>query len=65
LCFRGALNKDEFELLLMAIGHSATSSEVDRYFDDMGIGGSDRLPFATFFEWWTSDIGARLFHRHK
>jgi hypothetical protein len=49
----------------MAIGHSATSRDLERYLQDMGVAEGDRVPFDTFFEWWTSDVGVRLVQNHS
>jgi Ca2+-binding EF-hand superfamily protein len=54
---RGALTKDEFELLLMAIGHNLTLHELDACFKDMGVEAGGVVPFELFVEWWTDAMG--------
>lgn len=60
----GSLNKDDFELLMMAIGHHLTAPEIDACFIDMGVdpnGGS--VPFDLFFEWWTDSMGVEAIRK--
>jgi len=56
----GSINKDQFELLLMAMGRNASALQIDSYFADLGVSGGGTLSFALFFEWWTSDIGVEF-----
>lgn len=51
------MNRDEFELLLMAIGHRLTQRELDSCLQDMGVGSGDSITFELFFEWWTDSMG--------
>ncbi len=54
----GALNKDEFELLLMAMGHHLSLKEIEACFQDMGVDPSTgSVSFELFFEWWTDSHG--------
>jgi Ca2+-binding EF-hand superfamily protein len=56
--FSGALDKDEFELLLMAMGHQLSVREIDACFADMGLDpSSGTVSFSLFFEWWTDSHG--------
>jgi Ca2+-binding EF-hand superfamily protein len=60
------LNKDEFELLLMALNHHLTAQELDACFVDMGIdpnGGS--VNFDLFFEWWTDSMGVEAIRKKQ
>ena len=63
--FRGSINKDQFELLLMAMGHNVSTGQLDLYCTDLGIGSDGVLSFDTFFEWWTSDVGVRFVPQAK
>jgi len=55
---KGSLNKDEFELLLMAIGHQLTQNELDACFRDLGLDPtSDAVSFELFSDWWTDSMG--------
>jgi hypothetical protein len=53
----GEINRDQFEMLLMAVGHNVSFSVIDSYWSDLGIEPSGNLPFELFFEWWTSPVG--------
>lgn len=53
----GTVNRDEFELLLMAIGHRLTQRELDSCLQDMGVGSGDSITFELFLEWWTDSMG--------
>jgi len=52
-----SLNLDEFELLLMAIGHNLSSSEINSCWLDMGLKNNEKVSFDLFLDWWTSDVG--------
>jgi len=45
----GNINKDQFELLLMASGQNVTASDVDAIFDDLGIPAGGLMSFDQFF----------------
>ena len=63
LC-RGKLSRDDFELLLMALGFHLTSEEIDACFADMGIPPNNgALEFDLFFEWWTDSHGVAAIRR--
>ena len=52
------MNKDDFELLLMAMGHNLSLKEIDACFQDMGVdANSGSISFDLFFEWWTDSHG--------
>lgn len=54
----GAINKDEFELLLMAMGHHLSPREIDSCLTDMGVNpNSASISFDLFFDWWTDSHG--------
>lgn len=57
----GPLNRDQFELFLMAINHHVSSKTIDSYYYDLGLnsGGNDGISFDLFFEWWTSSVGRK------
>lgn len=56
-----SLNRDQFEVLLMALGLTITPIECDKCFSgDLGIPEGESLPFDLFCEWWTSDVGAAM-----
>jgi len=57
---RGSLSRDQFELLLMAIGHNVSFKQIESYWQDLGIPPSGSLSFDLFFDWWTSDVGAQF-----
>ena len=59
----GALNRDQFELLLMAVGYNVTSRELDACLSDLGVRAGESVGFALFFDWWTSSVGAKLLKR--
>lgn len=58
---RGAINADDFELLLMALGHTLSAKELAACLSDMGVGGAEGdaavVPFDLFFDWWTDSMG--------
>lgn len=54
----GNLDRDDFELLLMAMGYQLTQKEIDACLNDMGVNPSGGLvSFPLFFEWWTDSMG--------
>jgi Ca2+-binding EF-hand superfamily protein len=57
---KGVVNKDQFELLLMALGQSFSPLEIDSCLDDLGIPAGGTIPFDLFFDWWTSPVGAAM-----
>lgn len=62
----GGLNKDDFELLLMALGHHLSLQELDACFADMGVnahGGT--VSFDLFFEWWTDSMGVEAIRKKQ
>eukprot|EP01031_Cornospumella_fuschlensis_P028542 gene28542-34454_t len=55
---RGSVSKDDFELLLMALGHHLTQKELDACLQDMGVDPeTGSVSFQLFFEWWTDSMG--------
>lgn len=54
---KGAINKDQFELLIMALGQNLSPREIDACLSDLGVPVGGTVPFDLFFEWWTSDVG--------
>lgn len=55
---RGSVHKDEFDLLLMALGHHLSEKELDSCLNDMGVNPDGGLvPFDLFFDWWTDSMG--------
>jgi len=54
---RGSINRDDFELLLMAIGHNLTPHEIESCLHDMGIPHGGMVTFELFLDWWTNDMG--------
>lgn len=64
----GKLNRDDFELMLMALGHHLTADEIDACFQDIGVNPSNgTLEFELFFEWWTDSMGVEAIRKkhHK
>ena len=61
--FSGNLNRDQFELLLMAVGYNVTSKELDACLADIGVRNNEYVTFPIFFEWWTSSVGATYLKR--
>jgi hypothetical protein len=57
---KGAVNKDQFELLLMALGQNFSPLEIDACLNDLGIPHGGTISFDLFFDWWTSDVGASI-----
>jgi len=48
----GELQKDKFDLLLLAAGFKTTPKQLDTYWTQLGLGKDDTLKFESFFEWW-------------
>jgi len=59
----GNLNRDQFELLLMAVGYNVTSKELDACLADLGVHSGESVSFVLFFDWWTSVVGAKFLKR--
>lgn len=59
----GKLNRDQFEMLLMAIGYNVSSKELDRCLKDLDVRDGEAVSFNSFFEWWSSNIGAIYLNR--
>lgn len=57
---KGAMDKDQFEILVLALGVPMTVKEIDASFDDLGIPEGEALQFELFADWWVSDVGATL-----
>lgn len=58
LAYRGSVTKDDFELLLMALGHHLTQKELDACLRDMGVDPeTGDVSFQLFFDWWTDSMG--------
>jgi Ca2+-binding EF-hand superfamily protein len=55
---KGSVNKEQFELLLMALGSNLSPLEIDACLSDLGIPEGGSIPFDLFFDWWTSEVGA-------
>jgi Ca2+-binding EF-hand superfamily protein len=53
----GELSKDDFELLMMALGHHLSPAELDACFRDLGLEASASVSFPLFLEWWTDSVG--------
>ena len=52
------MDRDGFELLLMAMGHRLTQKEIDACLQDLGVNPiSGTVTFPLFFEWWTDSVG--------
>ncbi len=51
------MSRDDFELLLMALGHNLTLHELEACFKDMGVESNGVVSFELFFEWWTDSMG--------
>ena len=56
------INKGQFEVLAAALGQPMNAKKVDQVFFDLGIADDKTLEFDLFYEYWTSDVGATLFH---
>lgn len=62
----GTLNKDDFELLLMAMGHNLSLSEVTACLNDMGVDStSGTVSFNLFFDWWTDSHGMNAIRKRQ
>ena len=57
---KGAVNKDQFELLLMALGQNFSPLEIDACLADLGIPAGGTVSFDLFFDWWTSPVGVAM-----
>jgi Ca2+-binding EF-hand superfamily protein len=53
----GSVAVEDFELLLMALGHHLSQKELDACLQDMGGSSNGNIPFALFFDWWTDSMG--------
>jgi Ca2+-binding EF-hand superfamily protein len=53
----GQLNRDDFELLLMAMGHNLSQREIEGCLQDMGVGNNGAVTFDLFFDWWSDSMG--------
>jgi Ca2+-binding EF-hand superfamily protein len=56
----GSIDKDQFEILVLALGVPMTLSEIDNSFVDLGIPEGQGIPFDLFSDWWMSDVGAAM-----
>lgn len=54
---------DDFELFVMALGYNLTSKELQACWTDMGV--TDVMTLALFFDWWSSDVGPKMFKKGK
>lgn len=57
---KGSIDRNQFELLLMAMGHNVSVRQMGVYWADLGLSESCVLPFDIFYEWWTSDVGMKF-----
>lgn len=57
---KGAIDKDQFEILVLALGVPMTVKEIDASFIDLGIPEDEGLLFELFADWWISDVGATM-----
>lgn len=61
------MNKDDFELLLMALGHHLTEQEVNACLSDIGVdvtnNSNNTISFDLFFEWWTDSMGVEAIRK--
>jgi len=69
ILYSGVLNKDDFELLLMALGHNLTQNELDACLRDIGVDAKKNnegsVSFDLFFEWWTDSMGMEAIRKKK
>ncbi len=56
----GVVDKDQFEILVLALGVPMTPGEIDNSFVDLGIPEGQGIPFDLFADWWISDVGAAM-----
>lgn len=64
----GYLNRDGFELLMMALGHHLTLTELDACFRDFGVDTkTGTVDFQLFLDWWTDSMGVEAIRKkgHK
>lgn len=61
----GGIDRDDFELLLMALGHHLTPKEIDTCLQDMGIDANNggKIAFPLFFDWWTDSMGMQAIRK--
>lgn len=60
----GTINREEFELLLMALGYRLNHKELISCLNDLGVpssGGS--ISFELFAEWWTDVMGVNAIRK--
>jgi Ca2+-binding EF-hand superfamily protein len=54
----GSVDRDGFELVLLALGHRLSSPEIDSCMQDMGLHPQNgSVAFDLFFDWWTDSHG--------
>lgn len=54
----GVVDRDGFELVLLALGHRLSLPEIDACLQDMGVHPQNgTVSFELFFEWWTDSHG--------
>lgn len=54
----GSLDKNDFELFMMALSFNLTTNELDACLQDMGV--QSGISLELFFEWWTDPAGPTL-----
>ena len=58
------MSRDDFELLLMALGYNLTLKEIDACLQDMGINTEEgTVTFELFFDWWTDSMGVEAIRK--
>lgn len=63
---RDALDVNDLELLLMAMGYRVSNeqlSECVTHILSHGCNGDNDITFTAFFDWWTSDSGETFLRR--
>lgn len=61
---RGKVDREDFELLLMAIGYNLSSKELESCMMDMGVDPSGgTVSFELFFDWWTDSAGVNAMRK--
>lgn len=66
----GSLSKDEFELLLMALGYNLSPTAIEGCYEeifsfcaDLCTAGSNEITFPAFCRWWTEKDSVHLYSR--
>jgi len=58
------LNRDDFELLLLALGHQLSSQEIEACLRDLGVDPqTNSITYELFHDWWTDSMGVQAIRK--